>query len=345
MKNYIFLLMLSFGLSLQAQSWEPLEYEQDQPNLELNPLKGIAANFGSNNEFPHSISNETFTYGELVDDAGGFEFGAIDTFLEEQAQAGRFSMIQINIDNGELINPLIDDYYEDFELEEDGVTPIQPARVLQAYKGAQYDLPDFLSEVRRLYYQGNRNIEDQVTDVNEHVFPLSMTDNAGNPSMVVDYNDTVLVDAMVALITELGLRYNGDDRMFIIHYGMYGIFGEWDLGSGSIYIQDLVDDTQTNLGLQAVDWEMNDLNQGRIIDAYQGAFTATNLVARVPDLPKSESVGYSDGLYFGASLSDDPQFNYFFSPLLKRFNVDQNWKNHIIGGEMDPILQGRIWGN
>jgi len=344
MKNYIFLLMLLFGLSLQAQNWESLEYEQDQPNLEHNPLKGIAANFGSNNGFPHSISNRTFTYGELVNDIGDFEFEAIDAFLEEQAQAGRFSMIQINIDNAELINPLIDDYYEDFELEEDGVTPIEPARELQTYKGAQHDLPDFLNSVNRLYYQGNRNIDNQVTDVNENVFPLSMTDNAGNPSMVVDYNDPVLVDAMIALITALGTRYNGDDRLFIMHYGMYGIFGEWDLGSGRVYIDDLVDDNQINLGLQDTDWEMSDFNQGRIIDAFQNAFTTTNLVARVPDLPRSESVGYSDGLYFGASLSDEPQFNYFFSPLLKRFNADQNWKNHIIGGEMDPILQGRIWG-
>lgn len=329
MKNLTQLLLFLFVLATQAQDWTPLTSNQDLPGLERNPLKGIAANFGSDNGFPHSISSKNFSFGELYNDAGGFEFDAIENFIDEQAELGHFAMIQINVDDANLINPL-DTFIENGEI---------------TYTGEVHDLPDFLSTVNRLYYQGRPAAgETQITDPNENVFPYDPADGGGNPSMVVDYNDTNLVDAIVALITELGNQYNGDKRLFIIHYGMYGIFGEWGLGAGQVYIDDLVDENGINLGLTAADWEMSAFNQGRMINAYQASFTNTNLVARVPDLPRPQDVGYSDGLYFGASLSDDPQFNYFFLPALESANADQNWKNYVIGGEMDPELQSKIWG-
>lgn len=329
MKKCIYLFTLFIAFSTNAQTWTPLTFNENQPNLELNPLKGIAALFGSDNGFPHSISSKTFAFGELVNDTGGFDFAGLDQFIEDEAQLGHFTMIQVNMDNAKLINPL-DTFVENG---------------IPTYVGEKYDLPDFLASVNRLYYQGRPEPgQTQNTDVNANVFPWDPADGGGNPSLVVDYNDTTLVDAMVALITELGNKYDQDERVFIVHYGMYGIFGEWGLGAGKVYIDDLVDENGINLGLVAEDWEMNNFNQGRIINAYQDAFDNTNLVARVPELPRPQSTGYSDGLYFGASLSDDPIFNYFFLPTLERFNVDQNWRNQVIGGEMDPELQSKIWG-
>jgi|GEM_PF-3114893 len=181
------------------------------------------------------------------------------------------------------------------------------------------DLPQFLKDagVGHAYYDGQ-----------------GTGDNQGVPSVVVDYNNSEMMRALEIFVEEFGKKYNNDPRVFMVHYGLYGIFGEWGLGSGEV----LVPAGET--------WTMSEENQNRIAAAYESAFDNKNLLARFPEnTPQPELVGYSDGLYFGASISDEEQYGWFFHRRLLSENADQNWKNHPIGGEVDPHIQGTLWTN
>ena len=181
------------------------------------------------------------------------------------------------------------------------------------------DLPQFLKDVgvSHAYYDGQGE-----------------GDNQGVPSVVVDYNDENMMIALEKFIEEFGIKYDNEPGVFLVHYGLYGIFGEWGLGSGEVLVP------------EGEEWAMNEVNQNRIIDAYTAAFSNKKLLARFPDnVPESQLVGYSDGLYFGASISDDPQYSWFFHPRLVNNDADLNWKNHPIGGELDPYLQGTVWNS
>jgi hypothetical protein len=95
------------------------------------------------------------------------------------------------------------------------------------------------------------------------------------------------------------------------------MWGEWHVGSDKTF-------------------EMTDVNKARIANAYKKAFPDTNLQARyATSVPTPQLFGYSDGLVFGESW-------YFFKQL-KTASADQNWKQHVIGGEIDPGLQSTIW--
>ncbi|MFK8056295.1 MAG: T9SS type A sorting domain-containing protein [Saprospiraceae bacterium] len=329
-------LLLLIGFTVTAQNWETLDVNLDKENLELNPLKGIAANFGSDNGFPHTISNLTLSFGEISTAAAGvYDFSEIDAFLEEQATEGRYGIIQVNVDDSKLIHPNLADYFDPEDLDENG----NPTRTLEAYKGAQHNLPAYLSAVPRAYYLGDRCPTCAAdTDANGNsIEPYVGTavDPQGNPSMVVDYNDPALMAAMLDFIDKLGDRYDEDQRMFIVHFGLYGIFGEWKLGFGKRFVP------------AGSDWAMSSANQDLITRAYGTSFPNTNLIARFPSTAyEPQSVGYSDGLYFGASFNDlDPNQTGFFLRELTLFNSQENWRNKPIGGEMDPYLQGSIWGN
>ncbi|MEO0472742.1 MAG: Ig-like domain-containing protein [Bacteroidota bacterium] len=282
MKSFLFSILFALiGFTASAQSWQPLTYSPNQDSLELNPLKGLAPLYNVSNEFPHSLHGLVLGFDQVMFGPTTFDWTAIDTFITQQGDLGRFSIIQVNVDMG-------------FN---------------------RSDLPAFLSNVPRFYYDG--------TDPE---------DGAGVPSMVVDYNNEELMTAMLTFIDSLGARYNDDQRVFIVHYGLYGIFGEWDLGFGKKFVP--------------ASWKMSPANQLRITDAYDAAFTNKNkrLVARFPEnVPESQKVGYSDGLFFGGSVSDDPAFVWFFHPKLKQFNADLNWKNHPMGGEVDPDVQPIVW--
>jgi len=138
-----------------------------------------------------------------------------------------------------------------------------------------------------------------------------------------DWNNEILIQAMLNLISAYGQKYNNDSRVFLVHFGLYGMWGEWHVGE------------------YGGDFAMSSANQQRISDAYLKAFPKKQLLARYPTLPDNEVVGYSDGLFFGQSIhADNP---WFFHNTLKTNNADQNWKLHAIGGEIDPGLQTNIW--
>jgi len=136
-------------------------------------------------------------------------------------------------------------------------------------------------------------------------------------SFCPDWNNEILMQALLNFIAAFGEKYNHDPRVFTITLGLYGMWGEWHVGSDKTY-------------------EMREANKARIANAYIKAFPETNLQARyATSVPTPQLFGYSDGLVFGQSW-------YFFKQL-KTANADQNWKQHVIGGEIDPGLQSTIW--
>lgn len=280
----LFAVLMLFVYSSKAQSWEPLTYSPNQDSLELNPLKGLTPLYNEDNGFPHSVRGLILTFEEIMNGIDNFNWPLFDDFINEQAEQGRFSYLQVNIDMGK----------------------------------PNVNLPVFLqNDVPHFQYIGGTNDGDN-----------------GVSQLIVDYNDEDLMLAMLNFITRFGERYNSNPRLFLVHYGLYGVFGEWDLGYGKNFVPN------------GEDWSMTPANQKRITDAYEAVFPDKNLLARFPEnVPEPQAVGYSDGLYFGASVSDDPNFGWFFHPKLVTNNADQNWRTYPIGGEVDPYVQPTLWEN
>lgn len=139
-----------------------------------------------------------------------------------------------------------------------------------------------------------------------------------------DWNNEILMQAMLNFVSAYGEKYNHDPRVFLVHYGLYGMWGEWHVGQ------------------YGGDFEMKSENQHRLSNAYLKSFPDKQLLARYPgNMPDNEIVGYSDGLFFGQSIHPDNP--WFFHNKLKSAHADQNWKLHAIGGEIDPGLQAEIW--
>lgn len=289
MKSFFSLILLFIASICNAQTWETLEYNPDQANLELNPLKGLTPLYNENNGFPHSIRGRILNFGEIMNGIDDFNWSLFDNFIEQQANQGRFSYLQVNVDMGK--------------------------------PESQVQLPAFL-----------------VDDVPHFYYVAGTANEAGESSntsqLVVDYNDPEMMEALLNFIQRFGERYGDDDRVFLVHYGLYGVFGEWFLGFGENFVPD------------GENWEMSPENQQLIADKYNEVFVDKNLLARKPaNVPEPQDVGYSDGFYFGGSISDEPQFQWFFLPLLEQSNADQNWKLHPIGGEVDPDVQATLWSS
>ncbi|MFK8162576.1 MAG: carbohydrate-binding protein [Lewinella sp.] len=283
MRYIFFLVLLAISLSVNAQAWEPLEVNPSKDGLELNPLKGLVPLYNVNNEFPHSIRGLIVGFDSVMVGVDEFNWRMMDSFLDERSLDGRFGYLQVNVD--------------------------------MAF--GRSDLPAFLDNVERIYYDG-----------------MDPADGAGVPSLVVNYNHPEMMAAMLTFIERFGERYNDDPRLFLVHYGLYGIFGEWDIGFGKKFIP------------EGEEWEMTEANQLLITNAYAAAFGDKNLLARFPEnVPEPQAVGYSDGLYFGGSISDNPAFQWFFHPKLVNNNADENWKTYPIGGEVDPDVQPILWEN
>ena len=88
MKYHMSSLLVLFGLlyagqiSLQAQTWMPLEYNQDQKGLEYNPLKGFTTLWNPSNNFPRSLMGNIFGLDELMFGMNEFSWSSIDNFFK-----------------------------------------------------------------------------------------------------------------------------------------------------------------------------------------------------------------------------------------------------------------------
>ncbi len=173
------------------------------------------------------------------------------------------------------------------------------------------DIPDFLyGQVPFVYYPG-----DPANGI--------VADSCPN------WNDAELMAAMLNFIKAYGARYNGNDKVGMVHLGLYGMWGEWHIGN----VQNIMPS-----------FEMTQANKILIADAFKLAFPGKLLLARYPEnMVEPQNFGYSDGLFFGQSLSTTN--SYYFHNILKYDHADQNWRLHPIGGEIDPALQPTIWLN
>lgn len=152
-------------------------------------------------------------------------------------------------------------------------------------------------------------------------------DDGNVPDLCPDWNDPDLLEAMLNFIEAFGTKYNKDPRIFLVHLGLYGMWGEWHIGS---------------VGDIRPEFEMTEVNKALIANAYIQSFPDQYLLARYPEnMPDPQSFGYSDGLFFSQSISADNPF--YFHNTLQAHNSDQNWKLYPIGGEIDPDLQPIIW--
>ncbi len=147
-----------------------------------------------------------------------------------------------------------------------------------------------------------------------------------------DWNDPEILEAMVNFIDAFGAKYDTLPEVFMISLGLYGIYGEWQIGDAA--------DIEP-------DFEMTQDNRVMIANRFKKAFPNTNLLARYAEhMPDPEVFGYSDGLFFSQSISTNTFFNHFyFGNLLDAYNAGQNWRNQVIGGEIDPCIQPLLWQN
>jgi Carbohydrate binding module (family 6)/Bacterial Ig-like domain (group 2) len=173
------------------------------------------------------------------------------------------------------------------------------------------DMPNFLDgQVPFVYYPGD---------------PA----NGIVPDSCPNWNDADLMAAMLNFIGKYGAKYNNDPRVGMVHLGLYGMWGEWHIGE----VENIMPS-----------FEMTQANKILIANAFDAAFPDKPLLARYPEnMIEPQIFGYSDGLFFGQSLS--PVHQYYFYNILKADHADQNWRLHPIGGEIDPSLQNTIWEN
>jgi len=111
MKRFFTIVLLIIGLSAIAQTWEPLVYNADQPNLEENPLKGLTPLYNVNNNFPHSIRGRILSLRNVMLGIDNFNWSNFDNFINNTANSGSFSYMQVNVDTGQAGN-LIPNFLE-----------------------------------------------------------------------------------------------------------------------------------------------------------------------------------------------------------------------------------------
>lgn len=197
-------------------------------------------------------------------------------------------------------------------------------------------LDDMSEQGKHSYLQVNIDPAFGNTHLPPYLFPLVDTFFYDDPNPVSpvddlcpDWNDPDLIDAMVTFIDSFGMRYDNDDRVYMIHLGLYGMWGEWHIG---------------DVALVRPEFDMTEDNKALIANAYADAFPNTLLLARFPEnMPIPQDYGYSDGLFFTESISDVN--NFFFHNTLKINNADLNWKHVPIGGEITPEIQSELWDN
>ncbi len=147
------------------------------------------------------------------------------------------------------------------------------------------------------------------------------------PDSCPNWNDPELMAAMLNFVDSFGARYNNDARVYMVHLGLYGMWGEWHIGDAAQI---------------RPQFEMTEHNKTLIANAYKNAFPNKILLARFPEnMPDPQAFGYSDGLFFGQSISNSNP--YYFHNTLKTYNANKNWASYPVGGEIDPDLQSTIF--
>lgn len=146
-----------------------------------------------------------------------------------------------------------------------------------------------------------------------------------------DYRNTVMRKSLVAFITALGKKYDGDPRVAYLTAGLLGAWGEWHT-----YPRDEL-------------WAPKEV-QREVMNAYATAFTRTKILLRYPAGPNTYwhaenhrlPFGYHDDSFCWATLDTGVEGDdWYFEPSLKSAGATEKWKTFPIGGEIRPELWKR----
>lgn len=152
------------------------------------------------------------------------------------------------------------------------------------------------------------------------------TEHGGGESP--DYDHPAVVEAMAALIAELGGAYDGDARIAYIQVGLLGHWGEWHT------------------------WPNSDLFPARatqdvVLESFSRAFPRTPLLVSQDSLSITPThdyarhrVGLHDDAFANGTLGPD---DWMFVPRLHRHGLTGLWRSLPIGGEVLPRLQSVVW--
>jgi hypothetical protein len=147
--------------------------------------------------------------------------------------------------------------------------------------------------------------------------------NNDDISVIPNYEDPNLDQALTNFIAALGARYDGDPRIGFVELGLLGFWGEWHTYP------------LTNLFASVA-------VQQEVLTAYNNAFSKTKLLVRWPSgtNPKALPIGYHDDS-FAYQTIDPPGYN--FLGLLKAAGETNKWRTQPIGGEVYPPNQLCMW--
>ncbi|MDH6369966.1 hypothetical protein M2444_001744 [Paenibacillus sp. PastF-3] len=157
-------------------------------------------------------------------------------------------------------------------------------------------------------------------------------------SLAPDYNDEHLLGALDNFINALGNRYDGDPRIGSVMIGLIGFWGEWHT-----YPYDG--------NLKSPNLMPTDANLKRVLTAMDNAFDQTQLVLRYPMdnstlKTRNFDVGYHDDSFAFQTLP--PSLGgqgWHFWGRVNDAGVTEFWKNNVMGGEMRPEIQVKMWNN
>jgi len=148
------------------------------------------------------------------------------------------------------------------------------------------------------------------------------TDHGGGCSP--DYDDPVLVAAMVGLIEALGERYDADPRLGFVQVGLLGFWGEWHTWPHS-------------------EWFPTEATQTTILNAYTTAFPTTHLqIRRAAVGSVGMRMGFHDDSFAHSTLGEIP---WFFLPGLITAGAAERWQEVPVGGELRPELQSNVFSD
>jgi hypothetical protein len=158
-----------------------------------------------------------------------------------------------------------------------------------------------------------------------------------NKSKAPDWNNSILMDALVNFIGAFGQKYDGDPRIAYLTLGLYGFWGEWHTWPYDGF-------TSGN-----ADWQMTEANKTRLLNSFKNSFTKTFLHLRtstaVSDKSLVQNFGFHDDSYCYQTL---PNADFHFVTQLQKSGTTEQWKQKPIGGELRPEIWPTIfntWDN
>jgi len=142
------------------------------------------------------------------------------------------------------------------------------------------------------------------------------TDHGGGCSP--DYDNPLLVEAMLGLISAMGAQYDGDPRIGALQVGLLGFWGEWH-------------------SYPHTDWFASVATQTAVLKAFHAAFNTSQLQLRYPSANSLDlRIGFHDDSFAYSTMGD---IGWFFLPSLVAAGGAERWKEVMIGGELRPELQ------